>query len=280
MYTPTITPVSADFSLITSPKASIIYTGLYNANGNFNSYIDTTVAGSGDMDNVNLRMGAIDGKYIKCRNNSDSMALYFYMPTTNCKNLVIKYGTESSSVGSGMLHQVFAYSVDSGTNWITSGSGLSKWQDSAWLVFNLVTVNVTDAAAFNNRKFVFRITFAGNTCVPTPRDPLNAKGNNRFDNISLDADIINTALGFGEIPVEHTFTLMPNPVTNTLNVLCNQGGEKTVSIYNIIGQKVYENSVAGPTFSVNTAAFSKGIYNIAVRDNNSGAVKTDKFAKE
>ncbi len=178
-------PFNADYSRIDPTKASVVFTkypgisALYHNSSSVN-ILDFAAAVTSDYDTVNLRLGTPAGYYMRPRNPMDSMYLLFYIPTTNYKNILVSYGTQSSSFASGDQYQYFDYSTDSGTTWTTTG--LSKLFDSALLTFKRISVAITDPAANNNPKLVFRIHFVGRNT--------GTSGNNRFDNISVDADTL------------------------------------------------------------------------------------------
>ena len=137
------------------------------------------------------------GNGIRPRNPLDSTYLYYFIPTTNYKNILLKYATQTSSLTSGDSIQTFNYSVDGGATWRLSG--ISEAYDSAWIAgmptgtipyrTNPITIQFTDPAANNCPGLVFRIGFKGRTGNTT-----GASGNNRFDNISLQGDSIIQAL--------------------------------------------------------------------------------------
>jgi len=72
----------------------------------------------------------------------------------------------------------------------------------------------------NNRKFVLRIDFsAPNT---------GSKGNNRFDNITVEGDISSTLTQFLKLP-KSDYVLYPNPAKENINLITTYEGEKTIS---------------------------------------------------
>ncbi len=184
MLNPNFFPVPADYSTIDTSKAKVLFgtipgTSIYNP-----TYFDSVATALADGDTINSFFGVPGGNGIRMRNPNDSTQLFIYMPTTNYKNIVLKYATESSSVASGDSIQVFDYSVDSGATWRIDG--LSEIKDSAYTYFKLVTVSFTDPAANNNPKLVFRIKLLGHN--------KGTSGNNRFDNISVQGDSIYSTM--------------------------------------------------------------------------------------
>jgi hypothetical protein len=134
---PATADLSADYTRISSPTAALLYIPQPGTSSGFSDYCDPVApsAGTPDFDTVNDRMGAPSGNAFRARNPSDSMEILLYIPSTHYTNLELKYGCELSSYGNGDSANIFAYSVDSGTTWITSGSGLSEWSDTGDVSF-------------------------------------------------------------------------------------------------------------------------------------------------
>jgi hypothetical protein len=276
-YTDTIHAIPADYTTITSRQASILYTTVPNTSSSYSSYIDTLTAETAelDYDTVNLRQGAIGGIMIRARNPSDSMQLLFYIPTTNYKNILLSYGTETSSAKSGQSTQVYAYSLDSGATWKTSGLSIPSTATAPDTTFGRVAISFTDDSVNNNSKLIFRITFSGNNT--------GTKGNNRFDNVTVDADtIIAPTTSVNTVTANNSiaYTLYPNPVTNNINITSSSENAKTVLISNAAGQTVYMGLESGKQISVNTANLSAGNYFVTIRDNNTNGTQTIKFVKQ
>ena len=260
---PAVASLAADYSILDTSKARMTDEPIPGTSSAYSSYCDQTTG-----DTTNARQGAAAGNCFRARNPNDSMQLLFYMPTTGYTNLVFKYATETSSYTSGDSIQVFSYSIDSGATWITSGSGLSEWVDSAQLTFTLKTITINDAAAYNNRKFVFRIHLVGRNS--------GTSGNNRFDNVTLEG---SGPSGVAEVK-QSVYSVYPNPVKDQIDINGSLDGNKSVLINNILGQEVFAGSVNGTHFSVNASNLNSGIYFITIRENNTGGVSKMKFIKQ
>lgn len=220
------------------------------------------------------------GNCFRARNPNDSLEIRIYAPTTHYANLQIKYGCELSSYTSGDSVNVFSYSNDSGTTWISSGAGLDHWVDSGSVAFKLISVHVNDVNAYNNPKFIFRINLIGRNygCTGTP---IACSGNNRFDNFSIDADSFNVSLGTNQLNnIAPYYSLFPNPVSNQLSINSNLEGVKSVIITNMVGQTVISEMNDGKNFTVNTSSLVSGVYYVSVNDKNTGNVTTLKFIKD
>ncbi len=236
-----IQPVHANWSSLDSTKALISYVPAYSTlSKKYTTYWD---AGNGEAsDTFNVRAGGLSGttsNYLRVRNPSDSMELLFAMPTTNYKNLTLSFGLEKSSLTSGMGKQVFDYSTDGGSSWKTSG--LSILSDSLTnAVFNLMSVSFKgDAAVNNNSNFIFRIKFLTlNT---------GTKGNNRFDNISLEGDTI--------IPQAISISNTSSTYSQNFDSLSNS----TASSVMPYGWYLYETGTnANSTYAVDSGSLTSG----------------------
>jgi len=247
-------------------KARFVNRTIPGTSASYTTYCDAASPG----DTLNARMGDPAGTGVKARNPNDSMELLIYAPTTNYTNLQIKYACESSSYTSGDSINIFSYSVDSGTTWISSGAGLSEWIDSGSLAYRLVSVHVNDVAASNNPKFVFKINLKGRNTGGT--------GNNRYDNVTIEGDSISLTLGVAQIAAP-SYSLYPNPAAEVLNITASTSGNKSVIVTNIVGQEVIAETKSGSSFPVSIANLASGVYYVTIRENESGNSTTLKFVK-
>ena len=239
-------PIPADYSIQGNASAAIVYEPLQGVVSD-TGYIDNLVGDtinqqpgySGCCDEVN--------NAVRTRNPSDSMQFLWYLPTTMYKNIVIKYETESSSLKSGQHEQIFSYSLDSASTFITEGLPvISNFADTVW---EKVTLDLRSITSINNNsKFVFRINFsAPNT---------GSKGNNRFDNITVEGNIFADINVIPKIEKSY-YNLYPNPASDHINLVTTFGGEKTVSIYNSTGVLVSSYNLNGKELLINTAQLAR-----------------------
>ena len=222
-------PIRANFSYLDTNKAVIQYDtipgtpkptgvapGTYvdSLNGTAglasktNGAYDNTTAG----DTLNARLGFPAGNStssggLRVRNPSWSSELRIYMPTTLYNNPVVKYALQSSSTTSGQHYQVFAYSTDSGTTWKTSSltvNGVStdtldctQSQYQSATSFGLVTIGFGgDTNVNNNPRLVLRIRWSGQAST--------FSGNNRFDNLSVEAGPVPRSIALHNLSVSDT----------------------------------------------------------------------------
>jgi trimeric autotransporter adhesin len=259
MYTPSIIGVAADYSLIDTSKAKILYAPMPGTSLSYSTYEDAYATAATDTDIYNLRLSQPAGNALRPRNPCDSMYLLFYIPTTHYRNIKLRYASQTSSTAHGPSRQVFDYSVDSGATWRTSG--LSEPMDSAGTAFKLITVSFTsDSAVNNNPKLVFRITYNGNTT--------GTSGNNRFDNVTVDGDsiyivntITTTPAAYGPYCNTSTATLsVPFTSVGTYTggysvQLSNPDGTWPSGLTNIIGS-----GVSSPIFAAISSGTAPGTH--------------------
>ncbi len=270
MYTPTISPVAADYSIHDTSKAKIFYTTLPGVSSSYSTYLDTVLTIVADYDTMNLRLSQPPGHALRVRNHSDSMQLLFYIPTINYHNILLKYGVERTNSGAQLEN--FDYSLDSGATYITTGMSVTSYAITTASIFGLVSVSLPETAA-NNSKLVFRVQFATGSSNPS--------GNNRFDNVTVDGDSITTYVSPLIQPTTIAdYTLYPNPVINSVEINTASEGDKSFTIFNELGQSVYVGLGSGTHFSINTAKLSNGNYFIRINEMNTGSISTIKFVKQ
>lgn len=276
--TPTIPSIAADYSRIDTAKARIHYTQMDGVSSAYSSvspytYMDTLNADTdvpASYDTINLRLGQLGGYCVRARNPSDSMQLLFYIPSTHYQNILVTYGTQASSTTHGQWEQHFQYSSDSGATWKTTG--LSVTVDSAWLVFNRVSVNITDPSANNNPRLVFQIIFQQNTT--------NVTGNNRFDNITVDADtFISSSVPYVTPNFDDAINISPNPASDYIDMTTTMEINRAIMVYNTAGETVFAGITGKKDFRLDISKYSAGIYYIIVKNNANGTTQTLKFVK-
>ncbi len=262
----TDTLIHPDYSI--SGKGAIIYQPMPGVKNDI-GIIDNLVG-----DTINQRPGFggccnMVNNAVRTRNPSDSMEFLWFVPTTRYKDIIIKYETELSSIKSGQQQQIFSYSTDSASTFITSGLPVSSnYADTVW---RLVTLDLRSITSIdNNSKFVFRINFsAPNT---------GNKGNNRFDNITIEADSTVTGVDLIDYQAEG-YSIYPNPAVDHLNLIGPFDGEKNISIYNSSGVLVSTLTLYGKSSNVNVSGLCPGFYFMRIREKNKYGFVTLKFVK-
>jgi hypothetical protein len=129
---------------------------------------------------TNARNGDTAGSLLRVRN--PSVDFIIAAPTTNYKNIVLKYDAARTSKGA-QTDSVY-YSID-GVNYINTGLtpvSYSLLVDASPLVTSAYTLETYDFSAIpavnNNPNFKFKIVFSNGN--------LNTSGNDRFDNLTVE----------------------------------------------------------------------------------------------
>ncbi len=153
--------------------ASLSYTGGGGA--------DAVTPGSA----LNARGTDTAGAGLRLRNPAGVFMLT--VPTSNYKDIVFSFATQRS--GNGAQQNILSYSVD-GTNFITDSLSPNKHELSAdWQLFSY------DFSAIrrvnNNPAFRIRIEFNINNT--------GTDGNDRYDNITIDGNVINPTAAVPEL---------------------------------------------------------------------------------
>ena len=74
------------------------------------------------------------------------------------------------------------------------------------------------------------------------------------------------------------FSMYPNPVENQLNIVFNDNQNKTIEIYNVLGETIYQNNHVINKLQIDVKTLEKGVYFIKTTDKNNN-ISTNKFIK-
>jgi hypothetical protein len=259
-------PILSDYSA--NRQGSIVYEPLHGVLSD-TGHIDNL---PGDILNEREGFGGCCGvinNAVRMRNPSDSMQLLFYIPTRNFRNIVMKYETESSSTKSGQHGQLFSYSLDSAITFITTGLPVeSNFADTVW---QLVTLDLRDIEEVNNNnKLVLKINFL------TPNT--GSKGNNRFDNITVEGDSISIYTEISNYS-DREFKLYPNPASEEITLISASDGQRIVNIYNSTGLLIKSINTSGKNESIDISILKAGFYFIRITEINGDKEYVLKFVK-
>lgn len=160
---------------ISAPNTALVPGGSIQAvsNGTI-AVIDLSGTGNDfNIENLNARNEDPSGTHLRY-NDAIGGNLIFSLPTTSFKNAVVKYVTRRSNSGAGT--QIVEYSID-GVNYLPLTTvGVTT-------VPTLITLDFKEIATTdNNPNFKIRLSFQ--------QGEGGAVGNNRFDNLTLDAEPI------------------------------------------------------------------------------------------
>ncbi len=277
---PNIPAIPADFSADASNSGSIRYVLEPGTSNNYSGYIDN-VAGT----DTNARVGASVGYGMRVRNPTDSMELRFVIPTTGYTGISVSYALQSSSL-TGPQVEHFTYSIDGGTTWIATGITVngsnqdsldvtqSQYQETANGAYGLVTVGFgTQTTMDNNPNFILRIKF-GDTATG------GSSGNNRFDNISVDAQGTTSAGVNNTVQILQSLAISPNPATDFVSFQNPYATPTIVSVLDILGQEVLRMDAPSSNVELNTSKLSAGSYYIHIQNVSTGAEQMAKFVRQ
>jgi hypothetical protein len=258
-------PIYADYSITTEP-AYVIYKAIILPSADTGTVDNCSGKAKNDRPGYGGCCGDIDNG-IRTRNPSDNMEFLWYAPTGNFQNIIVTYATKSSSFNSGQVEQVYSYSIDGGSNFITADLPVgSYYPDTTW---KKVTLNLSTVTSVNNNSnFIFRITYVGQNT--------GTKGNNRFDNITVEGDIITDLKNINPA----NYSLSPNPAGNFINLITTSEKTKLISIYNSVGKLTSVYKATGNNININTSQLGQGFYYITINENNSDNLIRLKFIKK
>lgn len=91
------------------------------------------------------------------------------------------------------------------------------------------------------------------------------------DNLRIGTTFADTVLSVGNIEIEG-FATYPNPVNNgQFTINSNSNEEKEVSIYNVLGKKVFVQNVSGTKSDIDVSFITSGVYILKVIEGNKTA---------
>lgn len=95
------------------------------------------------------------------------------------------------------------------------------------------------------------------------------------DGYYLDNVCVNGILGVQALKVENKFSVSPNPVKNmlTVNVQKQTDSPTTISIINILGDKVLETTTSSQQNVIDVSKLKRGIYFLKIENRNGSSVK-------
>lgn len=169
-----VTEVPADF-------AAEGLAGLITYPGTGDGYMDARTHRAADpVSNFNLRMGqgTDQGAVLRVRNPAHTRELLVDIPSTGYHSLVVTYATTRSE--NGGQNQQFEYSHDGGTTWTAFGDVVVVpfIEEGGYAHVVLDLTEVEEVNDNPNLKFRFLSLAPGND---------NPSGNQRYDNLTLDA---------------------------------------------------------------------------------------------
>ena len=134
-----------------------------------------------DTTTLNARNGDVAGTALRLRNPAASFTLS--IPTNGYQNILFSFAVKGTTSGAQL--NILSYSVD-GINFTSDGlqPNINKVTSTEWNVYSYDFSSIKKAN--NNASFKVRIDFATGSN--------NTSGNDRFDNITIDADVSPSVL--------------------------------------------------------------------------------------
>lgn len=167
MLSGSATDIPPDYSLSVA-NANITYLG------DGAGYMDGDTGGY----TLNSRNNDLGENLLKVRNPSITRSLLLTLPTDSYKQVVVRFAVARSN--SGATVQNYTYTVD-GANYTNNGLTKISHAPSVDPTIDLVTLDFSTITAVNNNpNFKVKIEFSGDAAA-------GLSGNNRFDNVTLEA---------------------------------------------------------------------------------------------
>lgn len=240
----TLTNVPADSSAVVGAEITYPGTGA--------GYLDRVDPG----DAQNARLGDPAGYGLRPRNPSDTREFLFAMPTTGYSDIKVQFTT--ARTGSGATEQYYDYSLDGGSNYITTGLSTTTFYPNQEPSYDVVTLDFTGITGVNNNPdFVVRVRFGG-------ANASGGSGNNRFDNITLESGPFpsNTEVEFDE-----EFVVV-NEDHGTLSFDINITDPSTCSVDLVVKGAPFSTADAGDftlaTQTLNFTSASPGTHTVSI----------------
>ncbi|WP_298758451.1 T9SS type A sorting domain-containing protein [uncultured Psychroserpens sp.] len=97
--------------------------------------------------------------------------------------------------------------------------------------------------------------------------------------IGIDNITASTTLSTQDVQVQNDFEISPNPASSKLNIkLSNALDNANVTVYNVLGKKVYSKSLSALESSIDVSNWNSGVY--LVRVSNDKQTITKRFVKQ
>ncbi len=183
-------------------------------------------------------------------NGNNGAYIQFEFSMTNKQNLEISYATRGTA--SGFTSQTWSWSTN-GTDFTDFGTITDT------NVTDFFLVEAAGPSELNNAATAYlRVTFDGATTT---------SGNNRLDNIKLEAGVLSTQ-SFNKLDVD----MYPNPVKNgVVTIKTNSNQPLQISVFDVLGKQVISKTVSNNTLNVSN--LKAGIYLVQVTENNATSTK-------
>jgi hypothetical protein len=280
-----IAPLTADYTIVSTPSPQVSYTVLPGTASPYNTYWDYLASTNTGTSNAQTINGTLTpaGNVLRPRNPSDKMQILFKVPTTGYQSIAMAFDYQISSVASGPNSIIIDYSTDGGTTFVTSGLSIITYVGATPITTSTVPFDVTSTASslatnWNTLKFTITNTAAENNpnlVIRVKHGTPNSgtSGNVRYDNVTITGTPITlpvTLLAFNAIKNNGKTQLVWN-TTNELNMQSyNVESSTDGTNFNFIASVVPANTASLNSYSYTDTKSSAAItyYHLKMVDNN------------
>ena len=215
----------------------------------------------------------------------------FENDTFYLKNNIFSLGKDTSYSYFNDTLSIYRFRSDGGSNTFVdedlrmNSFGIITWDMSSTnrdFLFDSKGCNTSFVETLNNRYKIIE-TYMDSTCMirfPMMYNP-NYYASAAF---YLDLDIGDDTMKWGGVVSITDYSgnliskIYPNPATSQLTIDLNEEGTAIVTVYNVLGQAVIEETLQGISNKINIAELSSGLYFVKVNQN--GRNHTVKISKE
>jgi hypothetical protein len=158
---------------------------------------------------INVKSGDQAGSCLRVRNPINDLVIA--APTTNYKNVILRFAISISSATYAPTNETLYYTID-GINYTNSGLPSPTYTPLPDPVFTLKSFDFSGISGVNNNpNFKCKIVFSNGN--------LNTKGNTRIDNVTFYADSLNATNSTDHHPVAQNDQFVMNQDTLLINTV-------------------------------------------------------------
>jgi len=165
-------------------------------------------------------------------------------------------------------------------HWISPNTGATNSSDFTALPGGYRDVNNAFSSNTSNGRFWSSSEI--NTDIAWARtlfyDSYDLNKSVRDKNFGLSVRCFCAAVNINEAGIGDKFQLYPNPATERVSVVCDQGQPVTLQVFNMMGVCVFQDVFAGGTIDLDLVPYPKGTY--VIRLTGAGWTTSQKLTRE